>query len=261
MDFEKARFNMVEQQIRPWDVLNTQLLDLLFHVKRENFVADNQKAIAFVDTELPLPNGSRMLQPKMEARILQELNIAADEKILEIGTGSGYLTALLASVGKHVYSLDIDANMTALAKANLARAGIQNVTLVTANGVGGLPTNAPFDVIVVGGALPNVPEELTSQLAVGGRMRVWWAIWPRWPPPWSSASKKAPAACAALCCLKPIWTRCKAWASRNALCSDGRRSRNHRPRPGRLAERRQPPGAASVGCARRMGIRPLSPGQ
>lgn len=172
MDFEKARFNMVEQQIRPWDVLNTQLLDLLFHVKRENFVADNQKAIAFVDTELPLPNGSRMLQPKMEARILQELNIAPDEKILEIGTGSGYLTALLASVGKHVYSLDIDANMTALAKANLARAGIQNVTLVTANGVGGLPTNAPFDVIVVGGALPSVPEELTSQLAVGGRMLV-----------------------------------------------------------------------------------------
>lgn len=172
MDFEKARFNMVEQQIRPWDVLNTQLLDLLFHVKRENFVADNQKAIAFVDTELPLPNGSRMLQPKMEARILQELNIAADEKILEIGTGSGYLTALLASVGKHVYSLDIDANMSALAKANLARAGIQNVTLVTANGVGGLPTNAPFDVIVVGGALPSVPEELTSQLAVGGRMLV-----------------------------------------------------------------------------------------
>ena len=172
MDFEKARFNMVEQQIRPWDVLNTQLLDLLFHVKRENFVADNQKAIAFVDTELPLPNGSRMLQPKMEARILQELNIAADEKILEIGTGSRYLTALLASVGKHVYSLDIDANMTALAKANLARAGIQNVTLVTANGVGGLPTNAPFDVIVVGGALPSVPEELTSQLAVGGRMLV-----------------------------------------------------------------------------------------
>ena len=172
MDFEKARFNMVEQQIRPWDVLNTQLLDLLFHVKRENFVADNQKAIAFVDTELPLPNGSRMLQPKMEARILQELNIAADEKILEIGTGSGYLTALLASVGKHVYSLDIDANMTALAKAHLARAGIQNVTLVTANGVGGLPTNAPFDVIVVGGALPSVPEELTSQLAVGGRMLV-----------------------------------------------------------------------------------------
>ena len=100
MDFEKARFNMVEQQIRPWDVLNTQLLDLLFHVKRENFVADNQKAIAFVDTELPLPNGSRMLQPKMEARILQELNIAADEKILEIGTGSGYLTALLGQRGQ-----------------------------------------------------------------------------------------------------------------------------------------------------------------
>jgi 3-hydroxyisobutyrate dehydrogenase len=123
MDFEKARFNMVEQQIRPWDVLNTQLLDLLFHVKRENFVADNQKAIAFVDTELPLPNGSRMLQPKMEARILQELNIAADEKILEIGTGSGYLTALLASVGKHVYSLEAARPLLEAMGKNIFHAG------------------------------------------------------------------------------------------------------------------------------------------
>ena len=172
MDFEKARFNMVEQQIRPWDVLNTQVLDLLFHVKREEFVSDKQKTIAFVDTELPLPNGSRMLEPKMEARLVQELNLAPEDKVLEIGTGSGYLTALLASFSKHVYSLDIDPAMTALAKANLARANIHNVTLVTANGVDGLPTNAPFNAIVVGGSLPALPEALTSQLAVGGRLLV-----------------------------------------------------------------------------------------
>ncbi len=172
MDFEKARFNMVEQQIRPWDVLNTQVLDLLFHVKREEFVSDKQKTIAFVDTELPLPNGSRMLEPKMEARLVQELNLAPEDKVLEIGTGSGYLTALLASFSKHVYSLDIDPAMTALAKANLARANIHNVTLVTANGVDGLPTNAPFNAIVVGGSLPTLPEALTSQLAVGGRLLV-----------------------------------------------------------------------------------------
>ena len=172
MDFEKARFNMVEQQIRPWDVLNTQVLDLLFHVKREEFVSDKQKTIAFVDTELPLPNGSRMLEPKMEARLVQELNLAPEDKVLEIGTGSGYLPALLASFSKHVYSLDIDPAMTALAKANLARANIHNVTLVTANGVDGLPTNAPFNAIVVGGSLPTLPEALTSQLAVGGRLLV-----------------------------------------------------------------------------------------
>jgi len=172
MDFEKARFNMVEQQIRPWDVLNTQVLDLLFHVKREEFVSDKQKTIAFVDTELPLPNNSHMLEPKMEARLVQELNLAPEDKVLEIGTGSGYLTALLASFSKHVYSLDIDPAMTALAKANLARAKIHNVTLVTANGVDGLPTNAPFNAIVVGGSLPTLPEALTSQLAVGGRLLV-----------------------------------------------------------------------------------------
>ena len=172
MDFEKARFNMVEQQIRPWDVLNTQVLDLLFHVKREEFVSDKQKTIAFVDTDLPLPTGSRMLEPKMEARLVQELNLAPEDKVLEIGTGSGYLTALLASFSKHVYSLDIDPAMTALAKANLARANIHNVTLVTANGVDGLPTNAPFNAIVVGGSLPTLPEALTSQLAVGGRLLV-----------------------------------------------------------------------------------------
>lgn len=109
MDFEKTRFNMVEQQIRPWDVLDTNVLDLLFHVKREDFVADNQRQMAFVDTELPLPNGSKMLQPKMEARLVQDAAIQPTDKILEIGTGSGYLTALLAKMGKQVVSVEIDA--------------------------------------------------------------------------------------------------------------------------------------------------------
>ncbi|MCD5360456.1 MULTISPECIES: protein-L-isoaspartate O-methyltransferase [Chromobacterium] len=170
MDFENARFNMVEQQIRPWDVLDTNVLDLLFHVKREQFVAADKRSLAFVDTELPLPNGSFMLQPKMEARLAQDAAIQAQDKILEIGTGSGYLTALLAKLGQHVYSVEIDAAQRETAAANLKQAGIVNVTLVAGDGVLGLPQQAPFDVIVVGGSLPVVPQELKDQLAVGGRL-------------------------------------------------------------------------------------------
>ncbi|WP_019100578.1 protein-L-isoaspartate O-methyltransferase family protein, partial [Chromobacterium haemolyticum] len=170
MDFENARFNMVEQQIRPWDVLDTNVLDLLFHVKREQFVAADKRSLAFVDTELPLPNGSFMLQPKMEARLVQDAAIQAKDKILEIGTGSGYLTALLAKLGQHVYSVEIDPAQRETAAANLKQAGISNVTLVEGDGVLGLPQQAPFDVIVVGGSLPVVPQELKDQLAVGGRL-------------------------------------------------------------------------------------------
>ncbi|MGR2680915.1 protein-L-isoaspartate O-methyltransferase family protein [Chromobacterium haemolyticum] len=170
MDFENARFNMVEQQIRPWDVLDTNVLDLLFHVKREQFVAADKRSLAFVDTELPLPNGSFMLQPKMEARLVQDATIQPRDKILEIGTGSGYLTALLAKLGQHVYSVEIDPAQRETAAANLKQAGISNVTLVEGDGVLGLPQQAPFDVIVVGGSLPVVPQELKDQLAVGGRL-------------------------------------------------------------------------------------------
>lgn len=170
MDFEKNRFNMVEQQIRPWDVLDSTILDLLFHVKREDFVSDNQRQLAFVDTELPLPNGSKMLQPKMEARLAQDALIQSGDKILEIGTGSGYLTALLAKLGKHVVSVEIDPAQKDRAAAHLKKAGIANVTLVEGDGVLGLPQQAPYDVIVVGGSLPVVPQELKDQLAVGGRL-------------------------------------------------------------------------------------------
>ncbi|HJV06110.1 MAG TPA: protein-L-isoaspartate O-methyltransferase [Chromobacteriaceae bacterium] len=172
MDFEKARFNMVEQQIRPWDVLDPKVLDLLFHVKREEFVDAAQRTLAFVDTELPMKNGSKMLQPKLEARLAQDVGVRAEDKVLEIGTGAGYLTALLAKLGHHVYSVEIDADIKAQAAENLKKAGISNVTLVEGNGLEGLTSQAPFDVIVVGGSLPVVPENLKAQLAIGGRMIV-----------------------------------------------------------------------------------------
>ncbi|BEV72782.1 MULTISPECIES: protein-L-isoaspartate O-methyltransferase [unclassified Paludibacterium] len=172
MDFEQARFNMVEQQIRPWEVLDPTILDLLFHVKREDFVADDQRALAFTDVELPLPNGSRMLQPKQEARMIQDLALQAGDKVLEIGTGSGYVTALLSRLVEQVYSIDCDGSMQAIAADHLHQAGCQNVQLIHANGLEGLAQHAPFDAIFVGGSLPVVPEVLKQQLAVGGRMMV-----------------------------------------------------------------------------------------
>ncbi|CUA83140.1 Protein-L-isoaspartate O-methyltransferase [Gulbenkiania indica] len=170
MDFEKARFNMVEQQIRPWDVLDGKILDLLFHVKREDFVAADKRTLAFTDMELPLENGALMLQPKVEARLVQELQLKPSDRVLEVGTGSGYVTALLASLASHVYSLDIDGSQLARAAARLKQAGLRNITLTEGNGINGLPQQAPFDAIFVGGSLPLVPETLKHQLAIGGRM-------------------------------------------------------------------------------------------
>ncbi|SMF28371.1 protein-L-isoaspartate O-methyltransferase family protein [Pseudogulbenkiania subflava] len=170
MDFENARFNLVEQQIRPWDVLDPKVLDLLFHVKREDFVPDDKRTLAFVDTELPLINGHKMLQPKVEARLVQDLGLKPEDKVLEIGTGSGHVTALLASLSRHVYSVDLDPVMKEMAAKNLKKAGVSNVTLVEGNGVDGYAAQAPFDAILVGGSLPVVPDSLKQQLAVGGRM-------------------------------------------------------------------------------------------
>lgn len=172
MNVEKARFNMVEQQIRPWEVLDPKVLDLLFHVKREDFVSEDQRSLAFVDTELPLPNGSCMLQPKLEARMVQDLLIQTGDKVLEIGTGSGYITALLASLAKQVFSIEIDPAMKLFAEKHLKKAGIHTVSVIEGNGLDGLKSKAPFDAILVGGSLPTVPETLKSQLAIGGRMLV-----------------------------------------------------------------------------------------
>ncbi|HEY3585019.1 MAG TPA: rRNA adenine N-6-methyltransferase family protein, partial [Casimicrobiaceae bacterium] len=145
-DYEQARFNMIEQQIRPWDVLDTRVLDLLFAVHREDFVPQAYRTLALADLELPLGNGYRMWTPKMEARVLQELRVQPSERVLEIGTGSGYLTALLASEAGDVTSVEIDAATAADARAKLARHGFTNVRIDIGDGARGYG-NEIFDVI------------------------------------------------------------------------------------------------------------------
>ena len=170
MNIEQARFNMIEQQIRPWNVLDQDVLDLLMVVKREDFVPAAYKALAFVDTDIPLPGGEAMFNPKIEARILQEIGLKKHENVLEIGAGSGYMAALLAHKGRHVTTIDIAPELKALAESNLARAGITNVAVELGNGLDGFAKGAPFDVIVISGAVEAVPEVLLKQIKVGGRI-------------------------------------------------------------------------------------------
>ena len=172
MNIEQARFNMIEQQIRPWEVLDQRVLDLLFVVKREDFVPQAYKALAFADMEIPLGQGQSMLSPKVEARLLQELAVKKTDKALEIGTGSGYMAALLAAQAEHVVSIECNAQLADLARTNLHNAGVGNVTVEVGDGARGWSQRGPYDVIVVSGALPQVPAELLKQLRVGGRMAV-----------------------------------------------------------------------------------------
>ena len=175
LDIEKARFNMVEQQVRPWDVLDQTVLDLLLVVKREDFVPPQYRALAFSDMEIPLridgvDTGEAMWAPKMEARILQEVAIKGHETVLEIGTGSGYFAALLAHKAQQVVSVEIDPRLHAFASGNLGRAGVHNARLECGDGSRGWSGRGPYDVIVVTGALPVVPEALRTQLKIGGRL-------------------------------------------------------------------------------------------
>ena len=170
MNIEQARFNMIEQQIRTWDVLDPGVLELLAVVKREDFVPAAYRAMAFVDTEVPLPNGQCMLAPKVEARLLQELAVQRHERVLEIGAGSGYMAALLAHKGQHVTTLEIDPELARLASDNLRRAWITNVTVVQADGSRTVPDDGPFDVIVLSGSVFEVPRALLAQLKPGGRL-------------------------------------------------------------------------------------------
>ena len=170
MNIEQARFNMIEQQIRPWNVLDTDVLDLLLVVKREDFVPAAHKALAFVDTEIPLPGGEAMLTPKVEARLLQEVAVKKHENVLEIGAGSGYMAALLAHKARHVTTVEILPELKSLAEANLARAGVTNVTVELGDGAQGWSKGAPYDVIVISGALETLPEAVLKQLKVGGRL-------------------------------------------------------------------------------------------
>lgn len=182
MNYEQARFNMIEQQIRPWDVLDSQILSLLGVVRREDFVPPACKALAFADMEIPLPPhanpGQCMLAPKIEARILQDLAVQKHEKVLEIGAGSGYMAALLAHRAQQVISLEIEPALVETARRNLQKAGISNVEVRQGDGAANLAEavsgngalRGPFDVIVLSGSVAEVPATLLEQLKVGGRL-------------------------------------------------------------------------------------------
>jgi protein-L-isoaspartate(D-aspartate) O-methyltransferase len=172
MNIEQARFNMIEQQIRPWEVLDPQVLDLLFVVKREDFVPDAYRNLAFADMEIPLGSGQAMLAPKIEAKLLQELGITKSDKVLEIGTGSGYMAALLAARAEHVVTVECRPELAEVARRNLERAGVNNVTVEVGNGANGWAQRGPYDAIVVSASLPAVPAALLRQLRVGGRLAV-----------------------------------------------------------------------------------------
>jgi len=169
MDFEQARFNMVEQQIRTWDVLDQDVLDLLFEVRREDFVPPPYRSLAFADLEIPLGDDERMWTPKMEARVLQELELKPSDSIIEIGTGSGYLTALLARRGADVTSVEIVPRLAAAARTRLRRADIHNVRIEEGDAAVGYGAER-FDAIVLTGSTPVFPEKWLKQLKPGGRL-------------------------------------------------------------------------------------------
>ncbi len=170
MTLEETRFNMVAQQIRTWNVLDDSVLDLLYKIRREEFTLPANSAMAFVDMEIPLGHGQVMLTPKMEARILQELHVNKTDKILEVGSGSGYLTALLAEKGAHVYSVEIVPELKAMAENNLKTHGIMNVTIEQGDAAQGWSKHEPYDVIALTASTPVLPEAFQKSLSPGGRL-------------------------------------------------------------------------------------------
>lgn len=178
MNIEQARFNMVEQQIRPWNVSDPSVLELLSSVKREDFVPAAHKGLAFADLEIPLLGahgealrlGHCMLAPRLDARMLQDVAVQPHETVLEIGTGSGYMTALLARKARKVISLEIVPELATMARNNLRNAGIQNAEVQVADGAQLTPANGRYDAIVLGGSVAEVPDNLLSMLNIGGRL-------------------------------------------------------------------------------------------
>ncbi|OIQ75675.1 protein-L-isoaspartate O-methyltransferase [mine drainage metagenome] len=167
---EQARFNMIEQQIRPWNVDDSAVLQLLSIVRREDFVPLAQKALAFADLAIALPGNQSMLKPRVQARLLQDGAVMPTDKVLEIGTGNGYMTALLARQAQRVISLEINPELADMARANLQLAEIHNAEVRLADGAGGAAVEAPFDVIMLGGSVAEVPAVLLGQLKIGGRL-------------------------------------------------------------------------------------------
>lgn len=169
---EQARFNMIEQQIRTWDVLNQDVLDLLSKVKREEYVPSRYRQLAFSDVEIPLGYGEIMFPPKLEARLVQEVSLSADDKVLEVGTGSGYLTALLAHQAHHVYSVERIPEFKTRAELNLKAHGVTNVTLEVGDAARGWGRHGPYDVIVITGSMPLAPSDFFKDLNPGGKIFV-----------------------------------------------------------------------------------------
>ena len=170
MNFEKARFNMVEQQIRPWEVLDFDVLDLLMSVRREEFVPEAYKSLALSEAEIPLGHGASMLIPVIEGKILQAIQVKRSDKVLEVGAGSGYFAALLAARADWVRTVEIDPALVNMAHENLKRYGVENVIVEEGDAIRGWPSNAPYDLIVVSGGVPFIPETLLQQIKVGGRL-------------------------------------------------------------------------------------------
>lgn len=170
LNFDSARKHMVESQIRTWEVFDPQVLDLMERAPREDFVPAAYRNLAYADWSIPLSQGQVMMPPKLEARLLQALDVQPTDKILEVGTGSGYLTWLLAKLGREVYSVEIDAVLSAQAEKTLAAHGIRNVTLEVGDAARGWDKHAPYDVILITGSLPLFPQEYQKSLAVGGRL-------------------------------------------------------------------------------------------
>ncbi|MGD8934710.1 MAG: protein-L-isoaspartate O-methyltransferase [Gammaproteobacteria bacterium] len=176
MDFNKARFNMVEQQVRPWDVLDPRVLNVIGNIPREQFVPEESRKLAYADTRIPIGHfegrTSHMLNPVIEGRLLQSLAIGEDDTVLQIGTGTGYITACLATLARHVDSVDINPDMTALAEKNLARLEITNVTLSTGDAAEKWEQKQFYDCIAIMGSLPAIPDFYKKALKEGGRMFV-----------------------------------------------------------------------------------------
>lgn len=170
MDFKKARFYMVEQQIRPWDVLNFDLLDALLEIPRERFVVESCRELAYIDEKLPLANGGLMLEPRVAAKMIQALSLQKTDKVLEVGTGSGYSTAVMSKLAQHVLTADIDQEQQNLAREALAACEIGNVSFANADGLNGVAEQAPYDAILIGGSVAGISTELKEQLSDKGRL-------------------------------------------------------------------------------------------
>ncbi len=170
MDFAKARFNMVEQQIRPWDVLDFDLLDALSEIPRERFVQTQHQNIAYADEKLPLANGGKMLEPRVLAKMIQALELTKQTKVLEVGTGSGYGTAILSLLSQQVLTVDIDQTQQNTARDALNSCELSNISYAICDGLHGVSEQAPYDAIIIGGAIPAISNSLKEQLTDGGKL-------------------------------------------------------------------------------------------